>query len=81
MKVSKLIMELSKFNPEADVSLTVSEDICISYISTGNATPKTTKQVFIEPADECYTCNFYDDGYCNCYETEACNVEECFNYI
>ena len=80
MKVSKLIKELSKFNPDADVSLTTSEDICLSYINENGATPKTTKQLFIEPTDTCRNCNFYDEGYCNAYNKKCESVEECYRY-
>ena len=52
MKVKELIKELKKFNPKADVTLTTSEDIILSYIDWGGAdNEKTTKQVFIEPCD------------------------------
>lgn len=52
MKVKDLIEQLKMFNPNADVSLTTSEDILISYISENNATPLTTLQLFIEGCDE-----------------------------
>lgn len=42
MKVKDLIEQLERFNPNANVSLTTSEDILISYISENNATPLTT---------------------------------------
>ena len=80
MKVSDLIKKLSKFNPDADVSLTTSEDICISYINEEGATPEITKQLFIEPVDYCYTCEYYNDGWCDAYGDEPSNVEECYNY-
>ena len=51
MKNSKLIEILQRYNPDADVSLTTSEDICISYICEGGDTEKTTKQIFIEGCD------------------------------
>ena len=52
MKVKDLIEYLKKFNPNANVSLTTSEDIFISYISEENVTPLTTQQLFIEDCDE-----------------------------
>lgn len=52
MKNSKLIETLKGYNLDADVTLTTSEDICISYISEDNATEKTTKQIFIEGCDK-----------------------------
>lgn len=51
MKVKELIKQLKEFNQEADISLTTSEDILISYISENNATPLTTLQLFIEGCD------------------------------
>ena len=52
MKVKELIKELKEFNPNANISLTTSEDIILSYIDWGGAdNEKTTKQVFIEPCD------------------------------
>lgn len=35
MKVKELIKELKEFNPNADVTLTTSEDIILSYIDWG----------------------------------------------
>lgn len=81
MKVLDLMKELSYFNPQANISLTTSEDICLSYISEDNATPQTTKQVFIEPADFCQKCQFYEDSYCRVYDKPCDEVEECFQYI
>lgn len=52
MKVKDLIEQLERFNPNANVSLTTSEDIFISYISENNATPLTTLQLFIEGCDD-----------------------------
>lgn len=51
MKNWQLIEELKKYNMDADVSLTTSEDICISYICENGDTEKTTKQIFIEGCD------------------------------
>ena len=55
MKIKDLIKELEQYNPEADITLTISEDITISYICEdlqGNElTKKTTMQVFIEGCD------------------------------
>ena len=51
MKNSKLIEILKGFNLDADVTLTTSEDICISYISTDRESKKKTKQIFIEGCD------------------------------
>lgn len=80
MLVKELIKELAEFNLEADVSLIDAEDICISYISTDGATKETTKQVFIEGADLCQTCYYYDDDYCLAYEDNPDKVTECYMY-
>ena len=51
MKVKELINELKEYNQEADISLTTSETIILSYISDENGTKQDTKQVFIEGRD------------------------------
>ena len=52
MKVKNLIKELKEYNPEADITLTTSETIILSYISEDEGeTKKTTKQIFIEGDD------------------------------
>lgn len=80
MKVNELQKELKGFNPNANISLTDSEDICLSYISEDGADPMTTKQVFIEPCDFCQKCQFYDDGYCRVYAKNCEDVIECFQF-
>lgn len=80
MKVKDLIEQLHSFNPLADVSLTDSETIYISYISEGGATPQTTKAVFIEGCDFCQKCQFYDDEFCLVYDKNCEDVEECYQY-
>ena len=80
LKVKELIKQLKTFNQEADVSLTTSEDIVISYINENNATPQTTKQLFIEPSDDCKTCNYYGGRYCYAYRTYCDKVTECYRY-
>ena len=69
MKVSKLIEQLQDFNPNADITLPCSEDICIGWIckdyKTGEElTKKTTPQLFIEFDEECPVCvhSYIDDG-------------------
>ena len=56
IKVTDLIDELKRYNPNADVTLTFSEDITLSYICKdidGNELmPSDTMQVFIEPTDK-----------------------------
>jgi len=81
MKVNELLDQLSKFNPNANISFVDSEDIYISYISEDGATPQTTKQVFLENCDYCQTCQFYDDAFCRVYDKNCEDVEECYQYI
>lgn len=82
MKVSALIYELSKYNPDADVSLVTCNDICISHISEDGATPRTTKQIFIEEENSCDSCVFHDGGgYCETYNKKIEDVEECNQYL
>ena len=88
MQCSKLIEELKKYNQEADVTLTTSEDICLSFICEDNngnrLTPKTTKLVFIEPKDLCPMCTSeYMNGdimWCSFYDCACRDVEECYQY-
>lgn len=88
MKVFELIDKLKTFNPDANISLTSSEDICLSYIFKNingeDYTKKDTLQVFIEPTDECSTCihEYTTDGerLCSYYEKPCKNVEECYQY-
>ena len=89
MKISKLINELSTFNQDADVTLTTSEDITLSFIfknmDTGEIlTKKTTRQVFIEPCDQCPECTnlYYDceEGMCSFYNKPCKEVEECYQF-
>ena len=52
MMVSDLIDELKHFNPYAEITLTYSEDILLSYVDRGGQYNKrTTPIVFIEPCD------------------------------
>lgn len=85
MKVKDLIEELSLYNPNADVTLEVSEDITISYICktpTGEPlTKETTNQLSIEPIDNCSDCShMYEfDGQreCSFYDKPCKEVDEC----
>ena len=93
LQVNRLIEELRKYNPNADVSLTSSEDIVISYISRdldgSYLTPETTMQLFIEEYDkyrECSSeymngdivwCEHYDKP---CEDKESCSYFEEFDY-
>ena len=81
MKVKDLIKQLADYNPNANISLENSESIVLSYISEEGGTPLTTKQVFIEPCDFCYACQFFDEDYCTVYDKECSDVDECFQFI
>lgn len=80
MKVADLISTLQEFNPSANVSLTTSEDIAVSYISEDNATKQTTGQVFIEGCDSCQLCFHYNEEYCNFYNRNCEEVNECYQF-
>lgn len=89
MKVSKLIEQLQDFNPNADITLPCSEDICIGWIckdyKTGEElTKKTTPQLFIEFDEECPVCvhSYIDDGerFCSYYDKHCADVEECYQF-
>ena len=89
MLCGELIRKLGKFNPKADVTLTTSEDICLSFIfkdtDTGEVlTEKTTKQIFIEPTDSCPMCTSeYMNGdimWCSFYDCACRDVEECYEF-
>ena len=88
MMVKKLIEELAEYNPDADITLTTSEDICLSYIckdSDGSSLDKkTTMQVFIEPMDLCPMCTSeYMNGdvmWCSSYDCACRDVEECYQF-
>lgn len=88
MKIKELISKLQSYNPDADITLTTSEDITLAYIckdSNGNElTPKTTRQVFIEPTDECPQCTneYMEDKVrqCSVYGKPCKEVEECFQF-
>lgn len=91
MKISDFIKELREFNQDADITLTTSETITLSYICKDPYGKELSKQdtpiVFIEPADcrvECTReymngnirwCSFYDKA---CKEVEECNEYEEF---
>ena len=88
MKISDFIKELSKYNPNADITLTTSETISLSYIckdQNGNEfSPNDTPIVFIEPADCCIECTSeYMNGdvrWCSFYDKPCADVEECYQF-
>ncbi len=90
MKNKDLIEELKKYNLDADVTLTTSEDIFISYISENidgdTLNKQTTMQLFIEGKDFCEECvheyihEFYDVKWCNYYDAPCIDVMKCEQY-
>lgn len=89
MKNKELIKLLKNYNQEADVTLTTSEDITISYIckdprTDEKLTPQTTRQMFIEPTDACPSCTSeYMQGdirWCSFYDCPCKDVTECNQY-
>lgn len=91
MKVKELIKELLEFDMDADVTTSISEDICISYISKSTEdveyTEKTTPQVFIEPTDNCPICDYNymneeeEVRWCDFYDKPCKDVEECYQSV
>lgn len=86
MKNSILIDKLKGFNPDADVTLTTSEDILISYISGDEKYDKSNAPiVFILGVDSCPECiHEYmngDDKFCAFYEDLCCDdIINCENF-
>lgn len=83
-----MIKELKSYNQNADITLTTSEDICISYICKDNhgneLTKETTVQCFIEGMDQCPECvHEYmngDERWCSFYDKICKEVEECYQF-
>lgn len=83
-----MIELLSTYNQDADITLTTSEDITVSYICKDlNGEPltkKETMQCFIEPMDSCPECvHEYMNGdtrWCSFYDKECRKVEECYQF-
>lgn len=87
MKNEDLIRKLSKYNKDADVTLTTSEDITLSYISNdGEFSKEDTPFIFIEPMDNCPECvheYIHDDEgvkWCSFYDKPCRDVKECFQF-
>lgn len=89
LKVKNLIKQLGKFNPDADITLPVSEDITLSWIckdpNTGEELSReTTRQVFIEADDDCASCSHNymngDDRWCSYYDVACTDVDECYQW-
>lgn len=82
MKNNKLIEKLKEYNPNADVTLTTSEDICIGYIVGDEGYDKSnTPIIFIEGCDECARCFFEEETFCTFYGVECSDVEQCYQFI
>ena len=87
MLIKDLISELKLFNPNADITLTDSEDILTTYICedpNGNLlTKKTTMQVFIEGVDKYRECSSEyineetDELWCNHYDKPCEDKQTC----
>ena len=81
MKNKDLIDKLSQFNPEAEVTTPISEDIRISYISGDGENERTTNLIFIEPCDICDTCFFEEETYCSFHNEECSDVKNNCSYL
>jgi len=85
MKVKELITELLEFNLNAEVTLTTSEDIQLSYINgTGdNEFDKASSPVvFIEGCNkyDYHNCAWIDKEYCTFYNKDCALIKECYAY-
>ena len=90
MKNKDLIKKLKEYNLDADVTLTDSEDITISFIShdsDGNElSEKTTNQIFIEGIDNYVECvyEYINDDYgvkwCSYYNVPCADVKDCYEF-
>ena len=83
-----MIESLKGYNQDADITLTTSEDITLSYICRDKdeniLTKENTPIVFIEPTDECPQCvhEYTDTGerMCSFYNKPCKMVEECYQF-
>ena len=85
MKINEFIELLKGFNQDADITLTDSETITLSYVdNNGKYTKKDTPIVFIEPEDWCNKCaSEYMEGdisWCSFYDKPCTEVEECYQF-
>ena len=87
MKNRDLILELLRYNFDADVNLGSGENINISYISEdvdGNKSDeRNTKQIFIEKANPICVHAYYNKyGICLCgkHNDECTDMSECFYF-
>ena len=88
-QVKDLIESLKSMNPDADVGIKTIDDVYVdqlylSYIcideNGDEISEMETKQVWIESVDLCCNCQFFDNNYCNAYDCDTCDVEECFQF-
>lgn len=77
MKVKDLINSLKEYNPNANVVLTTSEEIFLSFIGDENTSKKNAEVVFIEGCDFCASCYYYDIEYCKFYEDYCYSINDC----
>ena len=90
MKNRDLIENLKQYNLDADVTLTTSEDILLSYISEDNEGNKLTKEdtmlIFIEGCDEYMECaheymhETYDSRWCSLHDYECVDKRDCLYF-
>lgn len=88
MKVEDLIKSLQKYNPKADIGISIDgyyeSELYLSYICKDTdgkeQTPQTTKQVWIEGIDFCKDCEFLASDYCLAYNCEVNDVNECYQF-
>ena len=90
MKVKDLIESLNNFNPNADIGVKNIDDeyvghLYVSYIckdeNDNEINERETKQVWIEAIDLCCNCQFFENNYCNAYDCDADDVDECYQFV
>ena len=85
MKVEDNKKSLQKYNPKADIGISIDgyyeSELYLSHDTDGKEqTPQTTKQVWIEGIDFCKDCEFLASDYCLAYNCEANDVNECYQF-
>ena len=50
-------------------------------IRMGQYNKRTTPIVFIEPCDFCHKCFWNDETYCNYYDNDCSDVDDCYQYL
>ena len=74
MLLKNLLELLKDYNPEANVTLTTSEDIELSFIGEDKYNARI---IFIEGCDTVKSCYYYNEEYCNYYGTNCEEITEC----